>query len=189
MTPEDIRTVLPVIEQNGITPGGTTDAFGLGDTVQSVFFSPKDPEPFIWGFGPALLIPTATDSVLGNDLWGAGPTAVVLKQHKGWTYGALANQLWDFAGSGDDSVNAMFLQPFVSYSTPHATSYTVNLESTYDWNNSQWTVPLNLMVAQVIKIGDQPVQLFAGARYYLDKPDGGPEWGLRFGLTFLFPKG
>ena len=83
----------------------------------------------------------------------------------------------------------MFLQPFLSYTTPKATSYTVNLESTYDWNNSQWTVPLNVMVAQVLKIGDQPVQLFAGARYYLDKPDGGPEWGLRFGMTFLFPKG
>lgn len=183
------RTILPVIEQNGITAGGTSDAFGLGDTVQSAFFSPKDPEPFIWGFGPALLIPTATDSLLGNKLWGAGPTGVILKQSHGWTYGALANHLWDFAGSGNGSVNATYLQPFLSYSTPKATSITANLESTYDWTNDQWTVPMNLLVSQIIKIGDHPVQLFVGGRYYFDAPTGGPEWGLRFGLTFLFPKG
>jgi len=46
------------------------------------------------------------------------PTAVVLKQEHGWTYGALANHIWSFAG--DDSradVNATFLQPFLSYTT------------------------------------------------------------------------
>jgi hypothetical protein len=37
-------------------------------------------------------------------------------------------------------------------------------------------------------VADLPMQLFAGARYYLETPDGGPEWGLRFGITLLFPK-
>ena len=32
------------------------------------------------------------------------------------------------------------------------------------------------------------LQAFVGARYYAEKPSDGPEWGLRFGLTFLFPK-
>ena len=32
------------------------------------------------------------------------------------------------------------------------------------------------------------MQAFVGVRYYAEKPDNGPEWGLRFGLTFLFPK-
>jgi hypothetical protein len=27
-----------------------------------------------------------------------------------------------------------------------------------------------------------------GYRYYVEKPDGGPDWGLRFTITFLFPK-
>jgi len=183
------RTILPVIDQQGIALGGANNAFGLGDITQSFFFSPKDPEPFIWGIGPAILLPTATDSHLGLNQWAAGPTAVVLKQQNGWTYGALANQLWSFAGSGDQTVNATYLQPFLSYTTPKATSITVNLESTYDWQNSQWTVPANLMVAQVLKIGDQPVQFFGGLRYYLDKPTNGPDWGIRFGFTMLFPKG
>jgi len=183
------RTILPVIDQQGITLGGTTNAFGLGDISQSLFFSPKDPEPFIWGVGPAFLLPSATDSNLGFDKWGAGPTAVILKQHEGWTYGALANQIWSFAGSGNQEINATFIQPFISYTTKHATSFTLNTESTYDWESSQWTAPINLVVAQVLKIGEQPVQVFAGGRYYAEAPTGGPEWGLRFGFTFLFPKG
>lgn len=183
------RTILPVIDQEGIAfTGDALDASGLGDTVQSFFFSPKTSDP-IWGIGPAFLIPTATDSLLGSEKWGAGPTAVVLKQDGPWTYGALANHLWSFAGDdGRDDVNATFLQPFVSYITPSKTTFTLNSETTYDWSNQQWNVPVNFIVSQLLKIGDQPVQLFAGARYYLETPDGGPEWGLRFGIVFLFPK-
>jgi hypothetical protein len=182
------RTILPVIDQEGIALGGLNDAFGLGDTVQSFFFSPKSSDP-IWGLGPAFLIPTATDSLLGSEKWGMGPTAVVLKQDGPWTYGALANQLWSFAGDdGRDEVNATFVQPFLSYITPTKTTLTLNSETTYDWTNEQWNAPVNFVVSQLLEIGDQPVQIFAGARYYLDAPDGGPDWGLRFGITFLFPQ-
>jgi hypothetical protein len=49
-------------------------------------------------------------------------------------------------------------------------------------------VPANLIVSQLLKIGKQPVQFSLGGRYYAEKPDGGPDWGLRFVVTFLFPK-
>lgn len=183
------RTILPVIDQEGFAAAGDgLDESGLGDVVQSFFFSPKASSP-IWGVGPVLLIPTATDSLLGSEKFGIGPTAVVLKQDGPWTYGALANHIWDVAG--DDargSINATFLQPFVSYITPTKTTFSVNVESTYDWQANQWTVPINLVVSQLLKIGDQPVQAFVGARYYAETPANGPEWGLRLGLTFLFPK-
>jgi hypothetical protein len=183
------RTILPVIDQEGLAPAGDSlDEFGLGDTSQSFFFSPKESSP-IWGVGPVLLIPTATDSLLGTEKWGMGPTAVVLKQDGPWTYGALANHLWDVAGdSNRDSINATFLQPFLSYILPTHTTLTVNTETTYDWSNNQWTVPINFQISQLFKIGDQPMQAFIGARYYAEKPANGPDWGVRFGLTFLFPK-
>ena len=183
------RTILPVIDQEGLAPAGDAlDASGLGDTVQSFFFSPKESSP-IWGVGPVLLIPSATDDLLGGEKWGIGPTAVILKQEGPWTYGALANHLWDFAGDDNrGAVNATFLQPFVSYITPTKTTFTLNTETTYDWHNDQWIVPVNFVVSQLFKIGDQPVQAFVGARYYVETPTGGPEWGLRLGMTFLFPK-
>lgn len=183
------RTILPVIDQEGLAPAGNSlDDTGLGDITQSFFFSPKEGSP-IWGVGPALLIPTATDDLLGTGKLGLGPTAVVLKQEGPWTYGALANHLWDVAGDGNrDGVNATFLQPFLAYNLPTATTISLNSEATYDWRNEEWTVPINLQVSQVFKIGGQPMQAFIGARYYAEKPANGPEWGLRLGLTFLFPK-
>ena len=183
------RTILPIVYQDNIV--GTSSQAGLSDTLQSFFLSPVKPTKggWIWGAGPALLLPTATDDLLGSEKWGAGPTAVVLKQQNGWTYGALANHVWSFAGESDRAeVNATYLQPFVSYTTKKATTFTLNTESTYDWQDEQWTVPVNLMVQQLVKIGKQPVALTLGGRYYADTPDGGPDWGLRFAVIFLFPK-
>ena len=81
-----------------------------------------------------------------------------------------------------------FLQPFLSYTTKTYTTFGVNTESTYDWENSQWTVPINAQASQLLKLGSQPVQFTLGARYYAETPEGGPDWGLRFVVTFLFPK-
>ena len=183
------RTVLPFVHQENIV--GTSSQSGLADTVQSFFLSPVKPTQggWIWGAGPALLLATATDDLLGAEQWGAGPTAVALKQQNGWTYGALVNHIWSFAGNDSRAdVNATYLQPFVSYTTPQATTFTLNTESTYDWQGHQWTVPVNLMLQQLMKIGSQPVALTVGGRYYADKPDGGPDWGLRFAVILLFPK-
>jgi hypothetical protein len=183
------RTILPVIDQQGLAAtGDALDASGIGDITQSFFFSPKESSP-IWGVGPVFLLPTASDELLGTEKFGMGPTAVVLKQHGPWTYGALANHIWDVGGdSNRDSVNATFIQPFVAYILPTKTTLTLDSETTYDWSNDQWAVPVNFIVSQMFKVGHQPMQAFIGARYYAEKPDDGPEWGVRFGLTFLFPK-
>jgi len=183
------RTILPYVYQENIF--GTTSQSGLSDTVQSLFFSPKEPTSggWIWAIGPVLLLPTATDNLLGGEKWGAGPTALALKQQNGWTYGVLANHLWSYAGdSSRAEVNASFIQPFVSFTTKKQMTFGVNTESTYDWANRQWTVPLNASVSQLVRIGKLPVQFSLGAKYYAEKPANGPEWGLRFAITFLFPK-
>ena len=185
------RTILPIVYQDDIYPEAG-DQFGLGDTVQSFFFSPKAPGPggMIWGAGPVLLLPTASDELLGADQWGLGPTAVVLWQNEGWTYGALANHIWSVTGDGDRAdVNATFLQPFASYTTKSAWTFTLNSESTYDWESEQWAVPLNFQVSKVTKLGSQLVSIGGGLRYWAESTDSGPE-GLaaRFIFTLLFPK-
>ena len=185
------RTIVPLISQDDVTPGAGSQS-GVGDITQSLFFSPKKPTAsgWIWGAGPVFLLPTGSDD-LTADKWGAGPTAVFLKQDSGWTYGALANHIWSFAGSDQRrDISATFVQPFLSYTTKSFTTFGVNTESTYDWKSKQWTVPLNLSVTQLLKVGGQPLTLSAGARYWADSPNGtGPEgWGFRLALTFLFPK-
>ncbi|HXJ59239.1 MAG TPA: hypothetical protein VNU68_21480 [Verrucomicrobiae bacterium] len=93
------------------------------------------------------------------------------------------------AGNGGrPDVSSTFLQPFVAYQTKTHTTLTLNTESAYDLENSQWTVPVNVMVSQLVKIGKLPVSFTLGARYYAEAPKDGPEWGLRFAVTLLFPK-
>ena len=184
------RTILPVVWQDDMTPA---DKSGLSDTVQSLFFSPKAPMEccgLIWGAGPVFLIPTATDDLLGGEKWGAGPTLVALTQKGPWTVGFLTNHIWSLAGDDDRAdVSATFVQPFISYITKTKTTFSVNTESTYDWETEEWSVPINATISQLLKIGPQIIQVGAGARYWADSPAGGPQdWGGRFNVTFLFPK-
>src|SRR5271169_1960333 len=182
------RTILPVIYAESPVQGGG-DHSGLGDVTQSLFLSPKAPVGgWILGAGPVALWPTATDRTLGAGQWGAGPTAVALRQEHGFTYGILANHIWSYAGWGSQSVAATFVQPFVAYTTKTYTTFGVNTESTYNWQASQWSVPVNITIQQLLKIGKQPVAFQIGYRYYAVSPSGGPDWGLRFAVTLLFPK-
>jgi len=110
------RTILPVIYQDDVFAGAGSQ-FGLGDTSLSLFLSPQRPasDSVIWGAGPIFLLPTATDSKLGADKWGAGPTAVALTMRGPWTIGALGNHIWSFAGDSDGpDINNTLLQPFAA---------------------------------------------------------------------------
>jgi hypothetical protein len=184
------RTIVPIAYRDYLPPPDG-DTFGLGDITQSLFFSPKAPGPggIIWGVGPAFLVPTATDDFLGSGKFGIGPTAVALIQPDPWTVGLLTNHIWSVAGDDDrEEVNQTFLQPFVSYSLGHGTTISLNTESTYNWVSNEWTVPVNLGVSQVFKLGDQVMSFQVGGKYYAEAPEGGPDWGIRTTLTFLFPK-
>lgn len=184
------RTIAPVIWQDDVIPD--KDQFGLGDITQSAFFSPVKPTErgWIWGAGPVFFLPTGTDEFLTAKKWGTGPTGVALRQVGPWTYGALANHIWSFAGESDRSdINSTFLQPFLAHTTKTATTIGLNTESTYNWEEREWSVPINATVAQIVKLGKLPVQFQVGARYWAHSPDDGPDgWGARFAIIFMFPK-
>lgn len=181
------RTIVPLIDQRDVLPG--RHQFGLGDVVQSAFFSPKaaTASGVTWGVGPVAMLPTGTDD-LSAETWALGPTAVVLKQDGKWTYGALLNHMVDVGGRRRVDISATFLQPFASRSLGNGRTVAFNLESTYDWHAGQWTVPANVAFSKVSKIGGQMVSYTAGVRAYLDAPEGGPDWGVRLALTLLYPK-
>jgi hypothetical protein len=191
-----VRWIMPYVAQPRLFEGGMPTS-GLSDIVASVFFSPAHPRRFIWGVGPVFLLPTTSEPVLGSGKWGAGPTFVILKQSGGWTYGALANQIWSFAG--DDftggaprsDVNSTFLQPFLAYTNHSAVTYTVNLEATANWkaaDNDKWTVPLHLMVTKLTKFGPFPMSIGGGVGIFTAAPGGQPDWRLRFVATLLLPR-
>ena len=138
-----------------------------------------------------MLYPSGDDTRSSASKWAAGPTALALKQSNGWTYGMLANHLWSYAQTGghgasdagdasdgsDAGINATFLQPFVSYTTKTFTTFGLNTESTYDWTHSQWTVPLNASVSQLVKLGKQPVQFQPRREVLRRRPSRRPRLG------------
>ncbi|MBK0398550.1 transporter [Limibaculum sp. M0105] len=185
------RTIVPVTWQEDIFPGAGSQ-FGLGDMSTSLFLSPSKITEggFTWGVGPILLLPTATDDLLGAEKWGAGPTAVGLVQRGPWTAGALVNHVWSFAGDGDRSdINRTFMQPFAAYTTDTAWTFSIQSESAYDWTANDWAVPVNVSASKMLLLGGLPVSLQGGVGYWATAPDNGPE-GFRFRLQFtlLFPR-
>lgn len=190
------RTIMPIVDQEDVPPDDGSQ-FGLSDIEQSLFFSPKQPTAsgIIWGVGPVFLFPTATDDPLGTGKWGLGPTGAVLRQKGPWTYGALTNHIWSVGGDGGRSdVNVTLLQPFIDYTTESAWTFTLQSETTYDWDTHQeadkWSVPINVAVSKLLKFGGQEVNIGSGVRYWAASPDSdGPGGvGFQFGVTFLFPK-
>ncbi len=202
-----LRTIFPIVSQhdlfyvenlpkNAPLQPQNRSQDGLSDTNQSFFLSPKKPGPFglIWGLGPVFLYPTGTHPFLGTGTFSIGPTLVVLKQTGPWTAGALMNQLWSVViEEHRSSLSQMFLQPFIAYTTKTHTTFTLSSESTANWNNTpgdaKWTVPVIFQISQILKIGKQPISLQIGGKYYADSPRYGPDWGVRFALTLLYPTG
>jgi hypothetical protein len=169
--------------------------FNYDQNMGPLFFSPAKPtgSGIIWGVGPAFLIPTATDDLLGSKRWGLGPTAIVLKQDHAWTYGFLFNHIWSIAKVGNDKthsdISSTFLQPFLSYNTPTAWTYGLNAESSYDWKTHQWAVPVNATIGKLVRIGGHPVSFTGGVRYWAQHTDAGQKgWGFRFVVTLLVPE-
>lgn len=189
------RTIIPVISQPGFAAGQDRTE-GIGDIQFSAFFSPKQPTAtgWIWGAGPIVQFDSATEDELGAGRTGLGPTAVALKFEGPWAYGALINNVWSVDSDDDrDDVNIMLLQPFVNYNFPDkpgryltfAPIITANWEADSD---DQWTVPLGLGIGQIMRWGEQPVNLQASAYNNVEAPDNGAEWQLRLQMQFLFPR-
>ena len=182
------RTIIPVISQNNVTEIGVSQT-GLGDINQSIFFSPKEAKNgLVWGVGSVLLLPTATSNTFGLQKWGAGPNALVLKLKGQWTYGALMNHMWSYAGSGLNDISGTFFQPFATYATKTGASYTVASENSQDWKNDSFVGIAGVYYAKVTKFGNQMVQIGGGPKLFYGNNQNRPEWGFRANLILIFPK-
>jgi hypothetical protein len=176
------RTIVPITYQKDVF-ADTGSRFGLGDISETLYFTPKRKVGgLILGAGPIIVFPTATSSLLGSEKWGIGPAFAVIRQKDGWTYGLSGNQIWSFAGKGSRaSINSIFLQPFIAYTTEEAWTFSLQSEGIYDFNADQWSIPVTAAVAKVVRIGNLPVNLLAGIGYWADSPDNGPQ-GVSFRL-------
>jgi hypothetical protein len=184
------RVIIPVITQQNITALNEKQS-GMADAVLSGFISPAESKNgFTWGAGPVMLLPIATNDLLGSKKFGVGPTVLVLKQFSGWTIGALVNQIWSIAGDENRSdINQFFFQQFTVYNWKSGAGIGLNSEWTQNWESTNTTIVITPQFSGVTKMGNQTVQLLIGPRLPLVAPEGGKaDFGVRAQLVFVFPR-
>jgi len=184
------RTIVPIVHQPELAPGVGRKT-GLGDIQATFFLSPAKPGAVIWGVGPVVLMPTATDDIFGTGKLSLGLSAVGLTMQGPWVAGVLLSDLASVAGDSDrKDVHQMVIQPFVNYNLPKGWYLTTSPLATANWKASsgqKWTVPLGGGFGRVFHVGHQAMnaqlQAFGNAAH----PDGAADWSLRFQLQLLFP--
>ena len=186
------RSILPLVYQPALNEGDSSD-FGIGDFNPSLFFATTLAPGVTFGFGPAFVLPTATDARLGSEKWSAGPTAVAVVTQGPWVYGALASNVWSFAGESDRAdINQFLLQYFINYNIGETGWYLVSAPiMTADWmrdDGDQWVLPIGGGVGRVFNVGAQPVNMSLQAYDNVITTEGGADWQLRFQVQLLFPQ-
>jgi hypothetical protein len=185
------RPITPIVYQPRLAPDLGPE-FGLGNIEPELFLSPAHPGKLIWGVGPALYLPTATDKTLGVNAWGAGPAVVGLTIQEPWVLGVVANNVW--AWRSGQQVDEMTVQYFINYNLPEGWYLTSQPVITADWRapaHDKWVVPFGGGVGRLFKVGKQPINAQIQAFYNAVRPTvgslTGPVWSLRYQLSFLFP--
>jgi hypothetical protein len=181
------RTILPVVSQPAAVGGNNN---GIGDLNPSFFLVPKLPGRWTVGFGPTLVLPTASRDELGSGQWGMGPAAVAVYTRGPWVAGGLVNQIWSVAGDSDRrSVNQFLLQPFVNFNLPNGWYLVSSPIITANWQASsdRWLVPIGGGFGRVFRVGSQPVNASLQAYANVAKPDLFGDVTIRAQIQLLFP--
>lgn len=161
---------------------------GLGDIQLVTLAGPNTGEGLVWGAGATFIFPTASDDVLGQGKYQAGPAAMVFNIGKPWVYGVLAQHWESFAGDSDRAdTSRTDIQYTIRYALPNAMSIGMGPTITYDWeadSDNALTFPIGLGITKTTRWGKTPVKLRAELHYSVIKPDDyGSEWNFRIQVT------
>jgi hypothetical protein len=182
------RTITPVEVVPRLSPTEQVD-YGLGNIQPQFYLSPVHSGRFVWGAGPQLWLPTATDTNFGTNKWGGGPAVVGLFRQGHWLGGSLISN--EFAGLNHQHINQMTLNPFLFYNMRRGWYFVSTPIITSDWTasrSSRWTVPVGGGLGRVFKIGDQPLNTRTEFFNNVRTTAGGADWQLQTQLQLLFIK-
>ena len=185
------RTIMPIVSIPDFSQENGMYSKGLGDIVLSTFYAPKS-ENITWGFGPVVELPTG-GSARGSEKWSAGPSFVVLAQPGDWTFGALVNNAWSFAGKYErEDVNHMLVNLFLVRQLGKGWYVNSAPIITADWtaeSKDQWIVPVGGGGGKLVMLGGKlPLNLQTQVYYNAIRPDFGPQWQWRLQAQLLLPK-
>ncbi|MEH6593579.1 MAG: hypothetical protein V7746_25150 [Halioglobus sp.] len=186
-----LRPVFPLVSQPVFdsNPRESSDhQSGLGDIQLLALAGPNTGDGLVWGAGASFIFPTATDDVLGQGKYQAGPAVMIFNIGKPWVYGVLAQHWESYAGDSDRAdASRTDIQYTIRYALPNAMSIGMGPTITYDWeadSDNALTFPIGLGITKTTRWGKTPVKLRAELHYSVIKPDDyGTEWNFRIQIT------
>lgn len=192
--------LLSIIDAPGGIPGRPGNpnpekggrSYGLGDLSHLSFFTPTDTGNFIYSFGFLATLPIASDSTLGSEKWSAGPALRVVYRSGPWNLGLLGGNQWSFAGDnlrGD--VNQLMLRGAFRRQLDNDWFLISAPVITANWkakkSSDTWMLPLGGGIGKLVNFDSKPWFISAQAYANVVKPDGGPDWMIRFAVVAPVP--
>jgi hypothetical protein len=186
------RTIIPLVWTPDRSPVPTVP-FGLAPVESTIFLAPRNPtNGWMWGVGPVIQTPTISSADLGSNVWGGGPSAVVVWTGGKIVAGLLANTIWSLGGTHGtfgNSYNTSLFEPFFNYNFGDGFAFYSDPIITANWEakGTKWTVPVGGGFSKIIKVGGKlPVKLEAGLFYNVVQPTYGGRWVLNTELAIIF---
>jgi hypothetical protein len=144
---------------------------------------------FVWGVGPTFVFPTASKPMTGQGKWQVGPAVGVAFAPEKWLIGVLIQNPISFAGDRDrKDVNAMILQPFVTYQLGNGWFIRSQPQLFFNWKTGQQVLPLDIGAGRVFRIDRQLVSFFVEPFWNITSDGPSPKYGVTFGLNLLYPE-
>jgi hypothetical protein len=173
------------------SPGDRT--FGLGDLTHLTVCSRESDSSFLYGMGFMLTLPTASDSTLGSEKWSAGPAFRVTYREGAWNVGVFGGNQWSYDGSSDrGDVNQLILRGSVRRNLDNDWYLVSAPLITANWkakkSSDTWMLPLGGGIGKVLNVRSMPWAISLQAYANVVKPDGAPDWVLRFALIAPLPR-
>jgi hypothetical protein len=192
LIPRIIATPAAYEPETSQASGGST---GLGDMVATFFLTPARTGMVVWGVGPSLLMPTATDTNTGAGKWGLGPSfALILQPHWG-SIGTAVENIWSLPGNSQRTpVNQLQIETSLSYDLPHGWYLLTAPTFSSDWTQSsgdRWLVPFGGGAGRTLAIAKKAVDWNIAVYSNAIRPVGQlyPKWQISLQCTLLYPRG
>jgi hypothetical protein len=188
------RPVIPVYNSvpRPTSSGGLRQTTSFGDIADVELLSPANSGNWLLALGPTFIFPSAGSRFTGQGKYQTGPAGVLGYLTKEYIVGVFPQQWWSVSGGSTPAVSQLNLQPFFSLFLSHGWSVGYSGNILADWHASsgqQWTVPIGLQVAKVVKFGRLPVRLALAGQYMPVRPsDFGQEWNIQFVIAPVIPK-
>ncbi len=173
-------------------PGTEADT-GISDLLTGFWISKQGGHHGKHHFAPgiAMQLPTATSETLGSGKWSIGPSFDYEYESGDLFAGAIALQIWSFAGDADrKSVSMLMIKPFVYYSlSDHWDLTYVPYGISVYWNKPSGEaayLPLGGGGQYKTHLGSLGLNLGAQLFYNVIRPTTGTVWDLRFLVEVVF---